>query len=112
MPAFQKPIASQEKNTRRQENIRGLADRFATILDSAFAIRGTSIRIGLDPLLGMIPVIGDYLSNLIRSSLRFLGSCFRCPANCYVPHGIKYFPEHGVRSNSWNRRPLFLLVQK
>jgi len=51
----------------------------STILDSAFSIPGTTIRIGLDPLLGLIPGIGDYLSNLIGSSLLFLASRIGVP---------------------------------
>jgi len=31
----------------------------ARMLDSAFAIPGTKIRVGADPILGLVPVVGD-----------------------------------------------------
>jgi hypothetical protein len=34
----------------------------AVLLDGAFLIPGTSVRIGLDPLVGLIPVAGDVMS--------------------------------------------------
>lgn len=33
--------------------------RFANLMDSRFQVPGTGIRFGLDPLLGLIPGIGD-----------------------------------------------------
>ena len=36
----------------------------AELLDQRFTIPGSSIRIGLDPLIGLIPGIGDTLANL------------------------------------------------
>jgi hypothetical protein len=35
--------------------------RFAWLLDSAFRVPGTNIRVGLEPLLGFVPGIGDAL---------------------------------------------------
>ena len=51
-----------------------LAQALAQLLDSSLTIPGTSIRIGLDPLLGLIPGIGDLISNAIGSSLLFLAT--------------------------------------
>lgn len=34
----------------------------AVLLDSAFVIPGTSVRVGLDPLVGLIPAAGDAIS--------------------------------------------------
>jgi hypothetical protein len=34
----------------------------ASLLDSVFTIPGTNIRIGLDPILGLIPGLGDLVS--------------------------------------------------
>jgi hypothetical protein len=36
----------------------------AELLDSAFTVPGTSYRIGLDPILGLIPALGDLISPL------------------------------------------------
>ena len=41
--------------TRRLERVR----RFAVLLDSGIRIPGTRIRIGLDPILGLVPGLGD-----------------------------------------------------
>lgn len=38
--------------------------RIATLLDEAFQIPGTSFRFGLDPLIGLVPGIGDLISGL------------------------------------------------
>ncbi|MFB6126981.1 MAG: DUF4112 domain-containing protein [Halolamina sp.] len=40
------------------------ARRAATLLDSAITLPG-GIRIGLDPLLGLVPVVGDWLGELL-----------------------------------------------
>lgn len=37
----------------------------ANLLDSAFHVPGTRIRIGVDALLGLIPVVGDVLSAML-----------------------------------------------
>lgn len=36
----------------------------AQLLDSAFLVPGTSWRIGLDPILGLVPALGDLISPL------------------------------------------------
>src|SRR5688572_1490943 len=38
--------------------------RVSRLLDSALVVPGTSIRYGLDPILGLIPVLGDFVSPL------------------------------------------------
>ena len=42
---------------------------FATVMDSAFTIPGTNLKIGLDSILGLIPGIGDVGSSLISAYL-------------------------------------------
>jgi hypothetical protein len=42
---------------------------FASLLDSAFVIPGTSYRIGLDPIVGLVPGIGDLLSPLFTIAI-------------------------------------------
>ena len=42
-----------------------LARLLAELLDRRFTIPGTDIRIGLDPLIGLIPGVGDTAANLI-----------------------------------------------
>jgi len=51
-----------------------IAKALGQLLDSSFTIPGTSIKIGLDPLIGLIPGIGDFISNTIGSSLLILAT--------------------------------------
>jgi hypothetical protein len=53
----------------------GTADRFAAferrfaavsrVMDELVAIPGTSVRVGLDPIVGLIPVVGDAISAVV-----------------------------------------------
>jgi hypothetical protein len=43
--------------------------KVAQLLDSAFLVPGTSYRIGLDPIFGLIPGIGDLISPLFTIGL-------------------------------------------
>jgi hypothetical protein len=38
--------------------------KIAQLLDSAFVVPGTSYRVGLDPILGLVPGLGDLVSPL------------------------------------------------
>ena len=46
-----------------EQRLAGLR-RIADLLDNAFQVPGTSYRIGLDPIVGLFPVIGDLVSPL------------------------------------------------
>ena len=50
---------------RRLEALRGAA----RLLDSAFEIPGTGYRIGLDPIVGLMPLVGDLFSPLFTIAL-------------------------------------------
>jgi hypothetical protein len=56
-----------------------LARFLADLLDQRFTIPGTSIRIGLDPLLGLIPGIGDVLANVAGSAILIIAAQYRVP---------------------------------
>jgi len=45
-------------------------EALARLMDGAFVIPGTNIRMGLDGLIGFVPVAGDVVSGLISSYLR------------------------------------------
>lgn len=47
----------------QEQRLAGLK-RIAELLDNAFRVPGTSYRVGLDPILGLVPGIGDLISPL------------------------------------------------
>ena len=56
--------------TRLRQNTPGQLQRLealrnvAQLLDSAFLVPGTNYRIGLDPIVGLVPIVGDLISPL------------------------------------------------
>ena len=53
-------------------------DRYAWLLDSRFRIPGTGIRIGIDGLVGLVPVLGDLVGMIL--SMVILYEAVRCRA--------------------------------
>lgn len=47
----------------------GALRKVAQLLDSAFVVPGTSYRVGLDPIVGLIPGIGDLVSPLFMIAI-------------------------------------------
>jgi hypothetical protein len=60
----------------------------ADLLDQRFTIPGTSIRIGLDPILGLIPGIGDLLASLTGSMILILAAQLGLPKVVLARMGI------------------------
>ena len=58
------PVVRLRRLTPGQEQRLELLRRVSTLLDSAMAVPGTSIRFGLDPILGLFPGLGDLVSPL------------------------------------------------
>jgi len=56
-----------------------IAKFLAELLDQRFTIPGTSIRIGFDPIIGLIPGIGDTLANLAGSAILVIAAQLRLP---------------------------------
>lgn len=50
------------------------ARALARLMDSAFVIPGTNIKIGLDPLLGLLPGVGDAISSAIGGYIVLIAS--------------------------------------
>src|SRR5262245_40832067 len=63
------------QQARRLQALRGVAE----LLDSAFRIPGTSYRIGLDPIVGLIPGVGDLISPLYTIALLWHGRALGLP---------------------------------
>ncbi len=52
----------------QEQRLRGLR-QLARVLDSAFAIPGTKYRVGIDPILGLIPGVGDVVAGLFTAGI-------------------------------------------
>jgi hypothetical protein len=93
-----------------------LLRRWARLLDDVFRIPGTNIRFGLDPLVGLIPGLGDIASPVFAIALLLQGLWMGVPkvvlARMVVHAGIDallgLFPLVGNiadvfwRANRWN----------
>lgn len=44
-------------------------EALARLMDDAFLIPGTNVRVGLDAIIGMVPVVGDLISQAVSSYL-------------------------------------------
>ena len=62
-----------------REHLITVADMLAKVMDTTIRIPGTSWSIGLDPLLGLIPGIGDVLANLIGTVILGLATRLQLP---------------------------------
>ncbi|HEV8343693.1 MAG TPA: DUF4112 domain-containing protein [Candidatus Binatia bacterium] len=60
----------------------------ADLLDQRFTIPGTSIRIGLDPILGLIPGIGDAIANIAGSAILVIAARFHLPKIVLLRMGL------------------------
>ncbi|OQW48781.1 MAG: hypothetical protein A4C66_05995 [Nitrospira sp. HN-bin3] len=56
-----------------------MADILAKVMDTSIRIPGTSWSIGLDPLLGLIPGIGDVIANLIGTVILGIATRLQIP---------------------------------
>ncbi len=64
--------------------VRFLAD----LLDQRFTIPGTSIRVGLDPILGLVPGIGDALANIAGSAILIIAVQLTVPKIVLIRMGL------------------------
>ena len=105
-PESEQSFANKKKE---REELRALADMIATFLDSAFVLPGTNIRIGLDPLLGLLPGLGDLIANLIGSSILFMATqlgvprivIFRMSLNIFLNMLLGVIPGIGDLFSFW-----------
>jgi hypothetical protein len=90
--------------------------RWAALLDHAFRVPGTSIRFGLDPILGLFPGIGDLATPILSVLILVHGARVRVPKvvlgrmvlNALIDFGVGAIPVLGDlfdfawKSNDWN----------
>jgi hypothetical protein len=62
-----------------REHLLAIADILAKVMDTTIKIPGTSWYIGLDPLLGLIPGIGDVIANLIGTVILGIATRLQLP---------------------------------
>jgi Domain of unknown function (DUF4112) len=62
------PDPTDHDHHRREQIAHGL-EQLAWLMDRAFRIPGTRIRLGLDALLGLLPIGGDVLTGLVQAAL-------------------------------------------
>jgi len=62
-----------DKLARRGPGRLGAARTLSRLLDRQFRVPGTSIRFGLDPLLGLLPVGGDVIGALSSGYILYVG---------------------------------------
>ena len=53
--------------------------KFSRLMDSAFSIPGTKFRIGLDPIIGLVPGAGDIVDTAFSAYLVYLATRFNIP---------------------------------
>jgi len=99
-----------------EDQILNRLEKLADLLDSRWRIPRTQIRIGLDPLLGVVPVLGDAISAIIglyiMVELADLGlplwTKLRMLTNVILDFALGSVPLAGdaidifYRSNVWN----------
>jgi len=94
--------------------------RWAVVLDSLFRVPGTSVRFGLDAIVGLVPGIGDLASPVYTALILLEGLRLRVPAvvqarmvlNAALDMGIGLVPLVGdIADVAWkaNLRNLALL---
>jgi len=90
--------------------------RWADLLDSAFRVPGTRFRFGLDPIIGLIPGLGDMVSPVMALLILSYGVRVRVPKvvlarmvlNALIDAGVGAVPVLGDafdfawKSNDWN----------
>ena len=59
--------------TPAQEQRLSALRQMSRLLDSAFVVPGTTYRVGLDPILGLVPGLGDLVSPLFTIALLWQG---------------------------------------
>jgi len=60
-----------KSNSQNRDSALTRVRRLSQFLDNAFTIPGTSYRVGVDPLLGLFPGMGDYLGAFLSGYIVF-----------------------------------------
>ncbi|MEZ2232367.1 DUF4112 domain-containing protein [Microcoleus sp.] len=80
------PIQNSSPNTTNKSHVASLRRlrRISNLLDNAIPIPGTKYRIGLDPILGLIPGGGDLISSIFAGYIVFKSAQMGVPQETLV----------------------------
>ena len=76
--ALKNPVRMRPLNEGQRQRLIALR-RIAELMDSAFVVPGTTYRIGLDPIIGLVPWIGDLVSPAFTVALLWQARDVRIP---------------------------------
>jgi hypothetical protein len=68
-------------NTQERLATLGRIRKLSRLMDTAFRIPGTPFRIGWDPVIGLIPGLGDVIATAISAYILFSATQFGLPRN-------------------------------
>lgn len=68
-------------NTQQRLATLGRIRKLSRLMDTAFRIPGTPFRVGWDPIIGLIPGLGDAIATAISAYILFLAIRFGLPRN-------------------------------
>ena len=86
-PGRRAPAASRARDADADARLAG-ARLLARLLDDAIPIPGTSYRIGIDPLLGLVPGIGDVLGALLSAWILVIAARIGAPPAVLARMGL------------------------
>lgn len=100
---MQRSSPTVERYDHRQQASLARLEALAKLMDGAFVIPGTNIRMGLDGIIGLVPIAGDLVAGLVSSYMiweaRQLGASRwvigRMMANTLVDTAIGVIPVAG-----------------
>jgi hypothetical protein len=80
-----------EAATKRADDLDPLIRLVSRLLDTFFVIPGTRIRFGLEPIIGLIPILGDQVTALISAALLYRSVRHRVPKIALVRMALNIF---------------------
>ena len=106
-----RPLFDPAESDSDRQAIMASADLLTNMLDTTVRIPGTSLYLGLDPLLGLIPGIGDLAANMMGTAMLWLAVRLRVPGlvlmrmslNLFINSSIGAIPGLGDLFSVWFR---------
>jgi hypothetical protein len=77
--------------TKQADDLDPFIKLISRLLDTFFVIPGTRIRFGLEPIIGLIPILGDQATSLISAALLYRSVQHRLPKIALVRMALNIF---------------------